>query len=155
MVIQTREPLLDIYHVINSWYEMGVPYDNDSNNKWARDTMIVHKEDYKTRIGLPAFITFLPYTFLWQDLLMLVFISFFVSLCFVTTYVASIRIGYLFCTAAMIFFCLSWPDKRLEPMIMTLLKIVIISFLPLFYSFFKNFCVKIYYYFKINLLSKE
>ena len=148
---------LDIYHLINSWVDMGIKYDHENNNKWSRDTMIIHHADIKTKVGLPGFITFLPSGLFLADVLILIFIGLIVATCFFITYLASMNLGYIFSVAVMTFFCLSWPDKRLDPMLTGLTKVILLSYFPIAYSIFRELCFRIINYLKksINLRKKS
>lgn len=131
---------LDLTHIINSWWNQGVIFDVNKQ-KWGRDIMVVHHADLKTTIGVPVFISFLPNKFMYQDFIILVFLGFLVALIFKINYLSSRNLGHIFFVAIMCKFCLSWPEKRLDGMLIQTMKPFLISIFPFVYFYFRTFLI--------------
>ena len=132
---------LDVYHLVNSWWDKGVMY-YENNNQWGREVQIIHSSDNKTTVGLPLFITFLPTgTFLF-DCGLLILLGLFVAIFFKINYLISKNLGYIFFIAIMCKFCLAWTEKRMEPMIIQTIKPSLVALFPFIYIYIRPLIIK-------------
>ena len=140
---------LDITHIINSWWNQGVVFDITDKQKWGRDIMVTHNSDLKTTIGVPLFISFLPNKFIYQDFIIIIFSGFFVALMYKVNYISSKNLGYVFFVSIMCKFCISWPEKNINGMLIQTMKPFFISIFPFIYFYFRTLLINRLEHFKI------